>query len=254
LECSRITNNNISIFPYINAFNQPLKVPFMKSYPIIHQLLELIEEFEKENKQNDRLTLEQFTGFLNNRITTNNTIAHTPDVRLGRNEIETQKQAYQLDNNIGRLFVYMSRYAKSYIKKALDGTALHTAEDFTCLAILFTHDDMSKTDLINLNLQEKTSGTEVIKRLITNGLVKQWDDRQDKRGKRVAITPTGKELLHAVFQDMNHVGKMVTGNLTFEEKLTLKYLLQKLDDFHYQLHRDKSITTKADLRSWPGNS
>jgi DNA-binding MarR family transcriptional regulator len=226
----------------------------MKTYPLLRQLVELVEEFENGNKQQNQFTLEQFTGFLNNKITAKSQLAHVPDVRLGENEMETQKQAYQLDNNIGRHFVYMSRYAKSYIKKALEETALHTAEDFTCLAILFTHDHLSKTDLINRNLQEKTSGTEVIKRLISNGLATQWDDKQDKRGKRIAITPKGKAELQTVFKDMNHVGKMVTGNLSFEEKLTLKYLLQKLDDFHYQLHENKTISSKENLRSWTHTS
>jgi DNA-binding MarR family transcriptional regulator len=226
------------------------KTATMKTYALLHQLVDLVEEFENGNKQHSQFTLEHFTGFLNNKITAKNKLAQVPDVRLGKNEMETQKQAYQLDNNIGRHFVYMSRYAKSYIKKALEGTALHTAEEFTCLSILFTHDHLSKTDLINRNLQEKTSGTEVIKRLITNGLATQWDDEHDRRGKRIAITPRGKEQLHIVFKDMNHVGKMVTGNLSFEEKLNLKYLLQKLDDFHYQLHEDKTIATKEDLRSW----
>lgn len=195
------------------------------------------------------VSMQDFAGFLINHLSTNTDTAPTADVRFGENEPPAQELAYQLDNNIGRLFVYMSRYAKSYIKKALDGTPLQTAEDFTYLAILLTHDHLSKSELISRNLQEKTSGTEVIRRLIAAGLVTQWNDETDKRGKRIAITGKGKQLLYEVFNSMNHVGKMIAGTLTISEKLTLQYLLQKLESFHYHHHENKTVQTMADLKS-----
>jgi len=218
----------------------------MQSYKLLHQLLSLVEEFEKEESQKEA-TLADFTGFLLNYIGSQSDQKVKPDIRFGNQEPDSTALAYQLDNNIGRLLVYMSRYAKSYIKKALEGTPLQTAEDFTCLAILLTHDHLSKGDLISKNIQEKTSGTEVIRRLILAGLAEQWDDDKDKRGKRIAITPQGKELLYRLFVDMGYVGKMVTGNLTFSEKLILQHLLQKLESFHYGLHEKKAITSKDDL-------
>ena len=191
----------------------------MKSYQLIHQLLDIIDKLEVD-KKGQGVSMNDLTGFLlafgASNPEDNVTAA---DIRFGKKENQAQEQAYQLDNNIGRLFVYMSRYAKSYIKKALDGTPLQTAEDFTCLAILLTHDSLSKSELIKSNLQEKTSGTEVIRRLISAELVAQWDDTDDKRSKRVAITNTGKELLYLVFDDMNDVGKMITGNLSYAEIL-----------------------------------
>ena len=221
----------------------------MKSYQLIHQLLTLVEKQEKEDNGAE-LSLRDFAGFLNSHLSQPDNNSFRPDVRLGDKENNIQQnQAYQLDNNIGRLFVYMSRYARSYIKKALDGTPLQSPEDFTCLAILLTHDHLSKTDLINKNLQEKTSGTEVIRRLIEAGLIDQWNDEKDKRGKRIGITQKGKELLYAVFKDMSMVGQIVTGTLTLSEKLTLQYLLQKLENFHYHHHELKTVQTKADLRT-----
>jgi hypothetical protein len=51
-----------------------------------------------------------------------------------------------------------------------------------------------------------------------------------------------------VFEDMNDVGKIVTGNLSLTEKLNLQYLLQKLDTFHYKLHENKVIQSKDNIR------
>ncbi|GGH01143.1 MarR family winged helix-turn-helix transcriptional regulator [Mucilaginibacter phyllosphaerae] len=221
----------------------------MKSYQLIHQLISLVEKLEEEKNENE-LSLNDFAGYLLTQITQTTDANAANDTRFGGQETPSHDIAYQLDNSIGRLFIYMSRYAKSYIKKALEGTPLQTAEDFTGLAILLTHDNLSKSELINYNLQEKTSGTEVIRRLIAAGLVKQWDNQKDKRGKQIAITDTGRELLYNVFTDMSHVGKMITGNLTASEKFMLHYLLQKLEDFHYDVHRNKTIETKADLQAF----
>lgn len=220
----------------------------MKSYKLLHQLLTLVEQFEQES-DGKKLFLNDFSGFLINHLEHKEISSTTLDLRFGKKEAETQELAYQIDNAIGRLFVYMSRYAKSYIKKTLEGTPLQSPEDFTCLAILLTHDNLSKGELISKNIQEKTSGTEVIRRLLSNGLVKQWDDQTDKRSKRISITESGRMLLYKVFDDMNYVGKMVTGNLSYSEKLKLQYLLQKLETYHFKLHEDKVINTKDDIRS-----
>ena len=225
----------------------------MKSYQLIHQLITLVQQLEQQNNGRE-VSLQDFAGFL---VHTSGDAIDNPgssDVRFGKNESNAQEIAFQLDNNIGRLFVYMSRYAKSYIKKALEGTPLVTAEDFTALAILLTHDHLSKTELISYNLQEKTSGTEVIRRLIAAELITQWDDLKDKRSKHIAITEKGKQLLYQVFVDMNYVGKMITGELTISEKLTLQYLLQKLENFHLMHHEKKTIVNKTDLKSFVEDS
>ena len=223
----------------------------MNSFQLISQLVTLVEEFEQNNKKS--LSLENFSGFLNSRLTDQGNYTANADVRFGKEQPEAQEMAYQLDNNISRLFIFMSRYAKSYIKKALLHTSLATSEDFTCLAILLTHSSLSKSELIQLNLIEKTSGTEIINRLLSNELVNQWDDQEDKRSKRIAISKKGKELLYVVFADMNHVSKIITGKLTLSEKITLQYLLQQLEDFHFGLHNNKSITNKNDIVAWNNN-
>jgi DNA-binding MarR family transcriptional regulator len=220
----------------------------MKSYDLIHQLINLVAEMETEN-QGKEVSLQNFTGFLLNKV--GDTTASTGDneVRFGENDSAALDIAFQLDNNISRLFVFMSRYAKYYLKKALEGTPLQTAEDFTALAILLTHPHLSKSELISYNLQEKTSGTEVIRRLIAHGLVKQWDDTKDKRSKHIAITEEGKSLLYQVFVHTNYVGKIITGNLTVAEKFTLQYLLQKLESFHLEHYEKRTILRRGDLKN-----
>ena len=223
----------------------------MKSYKLIHQLIDLVAQLEEEN-QGKEASIGDFAGFMLNKV--GNAAGNTAntEVRFGDTDTAALDIAYQLDNNISRLFVFMSRYAKSYIKKALEGTPLQSAEDFTALAILLTHNHLSKSDLISYNLQEKTSGTEVIRRLIASGLVRQWDDLKDKRSKHIAITDDGKNLLYQVFEYTNYVGKVITGRLTIAEKFTLQYLLQKLENFHLEHYEKKTILNKDDLKNLAG--
>jgi DNA-binding MarR family transcriptional regulator len=213
----------------------------MRSYQLVHQLLTLVETFEIENEQ--EATLRDFAGFLVSHTEKPNDGLASTEIRFGESEHIAQEFAFQIDNNIARLLLFMSRYAKSYIKN----TPLQTAEDFTCLAILLTHDDLSKTELISHNIQEKTSGSVVINRLISLGLIKQWDNKEDKRGKRISITEEGRAMLYRIFEHTNHVGKIVTGKLSMEEKLTLQYLLQKLENFHYPIHENKIVSSRDDL-------
>lgn len=219
----------------------------MKSYQLIHQLITLVEGLEEEN-QGREVSIQDFTGYLLNKVGDPASNNHSNEVRFGENDSAALDLAYQLDNNIGRLFVFMSRYAKSYIKKALEGTPLQTTEDFTAMAILLTHPHLSKSELISHNLQEKTSGTEVIRRLIASGLVRQWNDEIDKRSKHIAITDEGKKLLFQIFEHTSYVGKIITGRLTLAEKFTLQYLLQKLEKFHLEHYENKTILNKADLK------
>jgi len=219
----------------------------MKSYQLIHQLINFVEDLEDENHGNE-VSIQDFTGFLLSKVGDPAGNLINNEVRFGDSDGGALNIAYQLDNNIGRLFVFMSRYAKFYIKKALEGTPLQTAEDFTALAILLTHNHLSKSELISYNLQEKTSGTEVIRRLVSFGLVKQWDDIKDKRSKHIAITDKGRELLYQVFEHTNHVGQIITGKLTLAEKFILQYLLQRLENFHLEHYEKKTIASKADLK------
>jgi DNA-binding MarR family transcriptional regulator len=220
----------------------------MKSYQLIQQLITLVAELEEESHGRE-VNIHDFTGFLLNKVGDPGANNHSVEKRFGDSDSAALDIAFQLDNNISRLFVFMSRYARYYIKKAVEGTPLQTAEDFTALAILLTHPHLSKSELISYNLQEKTSGTEVIRRLIAHGLVRQWDDLKDKRSKHIAITDEGKELLHQVFVHTNYVGKIITGKLTVAEKFTLQYLLQKLENFHLEHHEKKTIGSRQDLKT-----
>jgi DNA-binding MarR family transcriptional regulator len=126
----------------------------------------------------------------------------------------------------------MYRYARHYVKKAMKGSPLQTMEEFGFLMALVTRDSMTKTELILTAVMEKTSGTEVIRRLVKLGLVREFPDLEDKRSVRVAITDKGRVAAFSLLPNMESVAKIVSGNLSSAEISTLFRLLKKLDHFH----------------------
>jgi DNA-binding MarR family transcriptional regulator len=126
----------------------------------------------------------------------------------------------------------MGRYSRFYTKQALVGSKLSTADDFVYLAVLFKYGSMSKTALIQYNIQEKTTGVEVIKRLLKNGFISQSNHETDRRSKQVSISEKGQRELFSVFGKMDKVSQMIGGDLTQNEKILLLGLLKKLNDFH----------------------
>jgi DNA-binding MarR family transcriptional regulator len=123
-----------------------------------------------------------------------------------------------------------------YTKKALKESNIKTVDEFSFLITLMTHNEMTKQELINLQIMEKTSGIEIINRLIRLEFIEQFDDEKDKRSKLLRITETGRRELMMILPRMNMVSKIVVGTLTKEEQNILTYLLRKLDHFHNDIY------------------
>jgi DNA-binding MarR family transcriptional regulator len=123
-----------------------------------------------------------------------------------------------------------------YTKKALKESNIKTVDEFSFLITLMTHNEMTKQELINLQIMEKTSGIEIINRLIRQEFIEQFDDEKDKRSKLLRITETGRRELMMILPRMNMVSKIVVGTLTKEEQNILTYLLRKLDHFHNDIY------------------
>lgn len=219
------------------------------NYELLKEIVNNLERFEQENENKTR-SLQDFGFWLseqqNAEYQSNNRV-----LQISESIPEDVKNsAENPDNVIGKLLTFLSRYLKIYLKKGLEGSVLTTGDDFTYLATLFSKGSLTKTELILLSAHEKTSGMEVIKRLLNNDLIEQTDDENDKRSKRVKLTQKGVNVLMQSFEAMGKVGKISVGNLTNQEKNQLAYLLKKLDNFHnniYLNHRDMNLDEILEL-------
>ncbi|WP_266367331.1 MarR family winged helix-turn-helix transcriptional regulator [Tellurirhabdus rosea] len=209
------------------------------NYRLLKEILEQLEVYEKEKGESGP-ALDDFARWL---------LGHSAPEAVRDDPSQAPQKRWEAqmtapEKDIGMYVVYLNRYARHYTKKALDGSPLTTMDDFSYLAKLMATESLTKTELIQVHKQEKTSGIEVIKRLLGAGLIEQFDDPQDRRSKRVRLTAKGRQTIYGVFEPMLAVSQLVAGNLTESEKRTLVDLLRKLNHFHEPLfldHHDASL-------------
>lgn len=217
----------------------------MKTRDILIGVIEHLSAFEAENLNAENLTLSDFVGFLNSQVGLPE-LQHRRD--SGEKEAWLVQSGEETESTIGRLLVIMNRYAKGYLKKALEGSLIQTGEEFSYLIVLLTFESLTKTELNNKNIMEKTSGTEVIKRLNKLGFISEFDDPDDKRSKRISITESGKSEIFRILPKIDSFTHLIAGNLNTQERATLAYLLKKLDHHHHEIFINDRKSTFDELK------
>ncbi len=212
----------------------------MDKKEILKSLIEHLFDFDTEFQGDKSYTMGDFVGYLNARYS-----GQVSEIRnIAGAEEEWVKDNVDVNTEISTLLVFMYRYAVVYFKKALKEGNINTLDEFSFLITLMTYPSLTKTDLIQKLIMEKTSGVEVIKRLLKHGLIEEFANPNDKRSVLVAITTKGKEELSSLLPRMGLVGSVVVGNLNPTEVSSLSYLLRKLDYYHNDIflhHRNLSL-------------
>ncbi|HEX7870822.1 MAG TPA: MarR family winged helix-turn-helix transcriptional regulator [Chryseobacterium sp.] len=196
------------------------------NYTLVKDAIQLLEQFDSENKNSQYISdIEGFKKWIQNQ---QNNIKPS-----ARNIVwEGKENGRSPESVISTLLVHLNRYAKTYSKSAIAGSEFSTQEEFIYLINLKSFGEMTKTELIKKNIQDKPVGNLIINRLIKNDWVKQVDSKTDKRTKVISITQKGIDILENQMENIRNATKIVSGNLSEDEKYTLIELLNKLDHFH----------------------
>ncbi len=191
------------------------------------RLVNLWAEFEEENPDGE---LENFC-------------VHYLEKQLLLKDTTLEKSAVSLNAKLASLTGKLSRYASHYSKMALSGLPLNNVEDWVYLMQLVIMGEPTKSELIYEMISEFPSGIDVIKRLIKNKLVTEFPDANDKRSKRLRITPEGIQFIQMSLPKMEQVGEMAFDKLKESEKYVLIGILEKLAQFHKQHFKNVKNTT-----------
>ena len=201
---------------------------------LMKSLLDYIDLYEEEA---DNANLEEFSVFLKDRVFgakkyKNATTYNKDDYRDFRSYAE-------IEFSIGLTTLF--RFAKFYIKKAFTDQAFKTLDEFGFLASLLREGSLLKSELIQKHLLEISSGSEILKRLIKQGLIYEFADDKDRRAKRVALTDAGKAEIFSAFDEMHRVSEIVMGTLTEQEMKDTLAVFRKLIYFHWHINeKDKN--------------
>lgn len=134
--------------------------------------------------------------------------------------------------NDGLLLKIIGRISKLnmlYANLALKGTDLNQIEEFGMLITIKQEKNPKKTEVIYANLFELSSGTDMLARLKKRGLIKEYDDKDDKRSKRIELTAKGEKVVEVCFEKIKNNARMIMHTLSEDDKELCIQLLKNVE-------------------------
>ncbi len=221
----------------------------MKTKNILIEIIDQLENYENACiANNSETSTSDFLEFLylQDQLSENNSKRQALSGGHDDWRLDTSTKA-EMNTDVSILVVLLYRYAKGYIKKALAGSDLKNGDDFSFLITLMTYESLTKIELTKLLVMEKTSGNEIINRLVKLKFIEQTPDEEDRRSVRIRISDYGRSQVIKVLPEMQKVSSIVTGNLDNNEIRTLTYLLRKLDLYHNEIYHNRKDYELGDL-------
>src|SRR5258706_3588769 len=126
---------------------------------------------------------------------------------------------------IGRI----SKLNMNYANLALEGTGLNQIEEFGMLVTIKQEKNPKKTEVIYANLFELSSGTDMLARMKKRGLINEYDDTEDRRSKRLALTSKGEKAVDACKVKIFKNATMLMNDLTDDDKQLCIQLLKNVE-------------------------
>ena len=207
------------------------------SYPLLHELLDLVERYE-EFRGNAEQSMSNFLRFADQTLE-QQTNSEEPKVGMGGH-------AY-LNAMIARDISFVYRYMRYFVRKAIKDTPLQTIDEYSYLITLMAKGEMTKTELNNYNVVEKTSGSEIIRRLLKSGLISQTRNLQDKRSLLLSITPKGREVVKELLPRMQQSSDLLLRDLSWDQKIFLHSLHEQLYESNHPLFLTERDSDLAEL-------
>lgn len=126
---------------------------------------------------------------------------------------------------IGRI----SKLTMAYANMALKDTGLNQIEEFGMLATIRQGKNLKKTEIIYANLFELSSGTDMLNRLKKRGLIKEYEDKDDKRSKRIELTAKGEKAIEQSKRQIEKNAEMLMHDMNEDDKKLCVQLLKDVE-------------------------
>lgn len=150
-------------------------------------------------------------------------------------------------HNSGLLLKIIGRISKltmAYANLALKDSGLNQIEEFGILQTIRREKNPKKTEVIYANLFELSSGTDMLNRLIDRGLIKEYADKEDKRSKRIELTPKGQKVAAACLGRVEKNATLLLHDLNDNDKALCIQLLKGVEikfSSLWQKHKGKEF-------------
>lgn len=221
----------------------------MKSnkYQMIQRLISYWDEFEDAN---NNVSIESFGEWLiinskkeklDDNISKNRVIE--PDLPVyNKYEQSLNQESYLLD-----LISRIARFHEFYIRKFLNELPINTRLEFVFLYTINLMGGAKRTDVINVHLVEFTTGMDIIKRLLNQGLIMESLNKADKRSKLVYTTEIGKAVIKKSIRQMESEKEMFLSCISRNKWKKIIPALEELNSFHTGIYLKHNSKNNAEL-------
>lgn len=199
----------------------------------MNKTVELVKLWGAFEEKNPEASLEDF-------------FRHSLAVRP-KNEPHPEPGGKLIPNLDGKLIILLRRIGKfhiAYSNMGLASTELSQMEEFGILVTIYNEGNPIKSEAIFNNIMELSSGSNMLIRMQKKGLVTEYADPDDKRVKRLKVTPKGEQTLMAAKDIVLKVAEMMVHDLSDEDKRLCIQLLKPIDrrfSGMYQKQKNKSF-------------
>jgi DNA-binding MarR family transcriptional regulator len=130
---------------------------------------------------------------------------------------------------ISKLIDRISKLHMVYIHIAMDGIRINNFEEFALLNAIANLRSPRKTEVIYHTINELSTGLNLLANLRKLGYITEHDDPDDKRSKRLHLTPKGEKVLHECYLRFMRVPEMLFMEMTTQDIEVCVQLLKNVD-------------------------
>lgn len=126
----------------------------------------------------------------------------------------------------------MDRFARLhmiYIHIAMEDLELRHFEEFSLLSAIANLQTPRKTEVIYHTINELSTGLSLLKGLEKKGYIKEKDDIEDKRSKRLSLTQKGEQILRECYLKFSRIPEMLFIEMRIEDIELCLQLLKTID-------------------------
>jgi DNA-binding MarR family transcriptional regulator len=141
---------------------------------------------------------------------------------------------------IGRI----SRLHRIYSEIAMADIEIKQIEEFIMLNYVSLLNGPKKTEVIYHTFSELSTGLNMLNNLKQQEYITEHDDTEDKRSKRVHITPKGTAVLHSCYEKLRQINQFLYADMAEEDIILAIQLLKNIDikfSALWQQHKGKTL-------------
>ncbi len=130
---------------------------------------------------------------------------------------------------LAKLMDRISRIHMIYIQIAMKGMKIQHFEEFSLLSAIANLKTPRKTEVIYHTINELSTGLHLLDGMKKRGYIHEKDDPEDKRSKRLSLTPKGKKILEVCYERFSKIPELLFKDLKEEDIRLCIQLLKNID-------------------------